>query len=103
MAKLPVQVTGDGTLDFSRATNAYREMASASSNGCQDTKRRASDIADEWDERARRCEEVGTQTEQIRGTTVIMDLQACETNAALWRLLTEHLSQCRICLACGGR
>jgi hypothetical protein len=90
MAKLPVQVTGDGTLDFSRATNAYREMASASSNGCQDTKQRASDIADEWDERARRCEKVGTQTEEIRGTTVVMDLQACETNAALWRLLTEH-------------
>jgi len=90
MAKLPVQVTGDGTLDFSRVTKAYTTMANASRHGCRETKQRASDIADQWDERATRCEEVGTQTEQIRGTTVVMDLQACETNAALWRLLTEH-------------
>lgn len=90
MAKLAVQVTSGGDLDYSGTSRAFESIRESASSGDSSAKDRAAEIAEDWDAMAERCEEVGHLTEYIRGTTVILTETDCRDNASLWRQLTEH-------------
>ena len=90
MAKLAVQVTANGDLDISSPSRAYQRIADSVSNGCDSSKQQAAEIADEWEQRAERANEVGHVTEFLRGNTVQLDESDCSEQEQLWRQLTEH-------------
>jgi len=90
MSKLPVQVSREGDLNFKRASKAFEKLAKASNEGCEKSKERAESHASDWDERAERCQEVGTQTENVGGKSVEFDSNDCRLMARIWRNCTEH-------------
>ena len=95
MARLAVQVTANGELDVSSPSRAYQRIADSVSNGCDSSKQKAAEIADEWEQRAERANEVGHVTEFLRGNTVQLDESDCSEQEQLWRQLTEHAKQQR--------
>lgn len=95
MARLAVQVTANGDLDISSPSRAYQRIADSVSNGCDSSKQQAAKIADEWEQRAERANEVGHVTEFLRGNTVQLDESDCSEQEQLWRQLTEHAKQQR--------
>ena len=71
------------------------ESQTPAQNGCDSSKQKAAEIADEWEQRAERANEVGHVTEFLRGNTVQLDESDCSEQEQLWRQLTEHAKQQR--------
>ena len=68
-------------------------MAFKSKQGCERTKKQIRNIVNQWEERCRRCAEVGTQTEHKFGITVEFSETNCRDIADLWKAILNMMNR----------
>ena len=68
-------------------------MATKSKQGCERTKKQIRNIVNQWEERSRRCAEVGIQTEHKFGITVEFSETNCRDIADLWKAILNMMNR----------